>query len=242
MDEESADILFDVKNGCDEESTPTKVYAHRFILQLCAPSLADFCKEYSDLTPVPINDVKPEIFRDGILRYVYGGDVSGSLLKQHSKQIIEAADKYGVPHLKIEAEAAYVKATTITVDNAVDNFFFADTKKCALLKEYVMDFLVENGQHVLNKISFTDIPESQTMFTDFLAAVAMGKNDSKDYGGDDPTKFKTMSINALRRKLSEKGLGIDGTREMLVTVLEQSCAQSSRKTKRKRDDTDAAET
>ena len=84
----------------------------------------------------------------------------------------------------------------------------------ALLKEMVV--LTENGQDVLNKISFKDIPESQTRYVHrlFQPAVTMGKSDDKDYDGDDLTKFKTMSINTLRRKLCDKGLDIDGTRAM----------------------------
>ena len=53
------------------------------------------------------------------------------------------------------------------------------------------------------------------MFTNFLTAVTMGKSDDKyyDYDGDYPTKskFKTMSINMLRRKKCDK-VDIDGTR------------------------------
>ena len=70
-----------------------------------------------------------------------------------------------------------------------------------------------------------------------MTAVALGKNSNKDYDGDDPTKVKTMSINVLRRKLSERGLEIDGTREMLVASLEESYAKAkSRGDKRKRDE------
>ena len=50
-----------------------------------------------------------------------------------------------------------------------------------------------------------------------------------------------MCINVLRRKLSERGLEIDGTREMLVASLEESYAKAkSSGEKRKRDEeTDA---
>ncbi len=73
-----------------------------------------------------------------------------------------------------------------------------------------MDFLVENGAGVFTKISsFHKMLEcSQTMFYDFLAAIAMGKSDDKDYDGDDPSKFRTMSVNTLRKELSEVGAGL----------------------------------
>ena len=58
--------------------------------------------------------------------------------------------------LKLEAEAAYVKSTDITMDNAMDNLLYADAKNCALLKEAVMNFLAENSAEAYEKISFDD--------------------------------------------------------------------------------------
>ena len=139
---------------------------------------------------------------------------------------------YGISTLKIEAETVYVNSTPITIENVVDNFYFADTKKCALLKEKVMEFLVENGQDVLDKLSLQDGLQSATLFRDFMTAVAMEKSDDKGYDGDDPAKFKVMSVNVLRRKLSDRGLSIDGTREMMIAGLEQSYAKSGEKRKR----------
>ena len=81
-------------------------------------------------------------------------------------------------------------------------------------------------------ISFKYIPESQTIFTDFLTAATIVNSDDKDYDRDDCTQFKTMSINTLRRKLCDKGLDIDGTREMVVTALEGSYAKCGEKRKR----------
>lgn len=70
------------------------------------------------------------------------------------------------------------------------------------------------------------------MFHDFLTAMTMGKNENKDCNGDDPTKFKTMSVNILRRKLSDRGLDVDGTREMMVAALDESCQKVGRKRRR----------
>mmetsp|Transcript_22434 Transcript_22434/g.46874 ORF Transcript_22434/g.46874 Transcript_22434/m.46874 type:complete len:487 (+) Transcript_22434:378-1838(+) len=246
-DEKSSDVLFEIG---EKENTPTttNIHAHFLILQACAPILADLCLNYQVLEPIPITDVTSTIFR-ALLRYVYGGEVPSKLLEVHSKEIIEVANKYGVINLKVEAEAAYVQSTTITTSNVVHNLYFADTMKCALLKEKVMYFLIENGAEVFTKISFNNSNHSnnninhtinmqeisispQTMFHDFLAAMAMGKRnvDVKDYYydcDDDPSKLKMMSIDTLRRKLSDRGLdNIDGTREMLVSTLLESYANS----------------
>ena len=77
------------------------------------------------------------------------------------------------------------------------------------------------------------------MPTDFLTAATMGKSDDKDYDRDDPTKFKTMPINTLRRKLCDKDPDIDGTRGMVITALEGSYVKSGGK--QKRDDNDTAD-
>ena len=65
-----------------------------------------------------------------------------------------------------------------------------------------------------------------------MTAATIVNSDDKDYDRDDCTQFKTMSINTLRRKLCDKGLDIDGTREMVATALEENYAKSVEKRKR----------
>ncbi|KAL7555247.1 hypothetical protein ACHAWF_018905 [Thalassiosira exigua] len=230
-DESSADVVFQL-SGKRKMGEMTKIWCHRFILEACAPGLAELSKKYAKLTPVPIANVRPEVFR-ALVHYLYGATMPRKLVEARPKEIIVAAGRFGVSNLKVEAEAAYTEFTTISVDNVLENFLFADEKKCALLKEKVMDFLVENGKEVLSKISFKDAPASSTLFHDFMTAVAsMGKKEDKYYDGDDPTKFKTMSVDTLRRKLDGRGLDIDGTHEMMVTALEQSYADGGKKRSR----------
>ena len=123
-DEESADLVFEVDNGsCQSEEhtnkkskTTTTFYAHRFILQDASTMLAELCKpaqDGGDITTVSITDVTPKVFKH-MIYYTYGGKLSEEELKINAKDIINACDKYGVVHLKLEAEAAYVKSTEIT--------------------------------------------------------------------------------------------------------------------------------
>src|SRR6056300_326924 len=86
------------------------------------------------------------------------GSVPQDVLKQNAKEIIDTADKYSIVNLKLEAEAAYVESTVITMENAIDNLLYADAKNCALLKEAVLDFLAENSIEAVEKISFNDAP------------------------------------------------------------------------------------
>ena len=60
--EKFSDIIFDVN---EEE----KFHAHRSIVHVCAPELAEYCESCKDVTPIPIKGIKPQIFRH-LLYYV----------------------------------------------------------------------------------------------------------------------------------------------------------------------------
>jgi hypothetical protein len=241
-DEKSADVVFEVSEkqkpeGKSKSRKRAKVasanfYAHRFILQQHSPELASLCATSEGMTPVLINDVKPEVFRH-LLYYLYGGEISEEEFKVHSKDLINAADKYGVTNLKLEAEVWYVHHTEITIDNVIDNLLYADAMSCALLKETVMDFIVKNKKEVMQRVSFQDVPGN--MYKDLLAAVARCENekkedsDSDDSDSDDDDEdenedsedFDTMRIGELRKKVQEKGLEIDGSRDALIAALKE---------------------
>ena len=160
LDEETADVLFEVSSSEVNEGRTKKTKSstsHNQILRICAPMLAalfESSDESGKIATASITDVNPDIFRH-MLFYVYGGSVAEGELSTHAKEIIDAADRYSIVNLKLEAEAAYVKETDITMDNAMDNLLYADAKNCALLKEAVMDFLTENSEEASEKISFT---------------------------------------------------------------------------------------
>ena len=145
------DVRFEVScadvqtgDGNGAASSSVTFYAHRFILEAFAPKLASlFTSNDEMITTVSIPDVNPTIFRH-LLCYVYGGNVAEEELNAHAKEIIEAADEYVIVNLKLEAEAAYVKSTKITMDNFVDILLYADAHNLARLKTVVMDVLVEN--------------------------------------------------------------------------------------------------
>lgn len=217
-EEESADVVFDV----DEPGVGVRrFYSHLLILKACAPSLAEFCDGVAvssgvgnGVLVVPVPNVRPNIFHH-MLYYVYGGTIPGNVLSEWSRDIIDAADRYGMGHLKVLAEVCYVDLTTVTVENVVDNLHFSDTKKCALLKEKVMDFLVENEAETLRWLHGVN-PQSESMLIDLLTALAKKKSSKlKSY-------FDTMSVNDLRVLLDKRGLDIDGTHAMLVRSLQGS--------------------
>ena len=226
MHEESADVVFEVDNGsCQSEEhinkkskTTTTFYAHRFILQDISTMLAELCKptEGEGITTVSIADVKPKIFKH-MLYYTYGGKLADDDIKANSKEIINACDKYGVVHLKLEAEATYVNSTVITLDNMMDNLLYADSKNLALLKEAVMDYIVANKDDVMGKVSFSNLPSY--MMTDLLAAVSRGEQQNDTNSAK--TNYNKMRVGTLRKMLDEKGLDVDGSRESMIALLKE---------------------
>ena len=230
-DEESADVVFKVRIGSEEgeksrkkslKTTTTNFFAHRLLLRVGAPLLAELCKPSEgggeETTSVSITDVKPDIFRH-MLYYLYGGKLTDEELKANARDIIDAADKYGVVHLKLEAEVYYVKSTTITLENMMDNLLYADSKNLALLKEAVMDYIVANKNDIIGKVSFDKVPSS--MISDILAAMARGEQNDDD-NNECNINYNKMRVGTLRKMLDDKGLDVDGSREAMISALKES--------------------
>ena len=172
-------------------------------------------------TPISIDNVSPDIFRL-LLSYIYNVKIPDDDMATHSKEIINAADRFGITGLKLEAEACLVNTTTLSVENVKDLLIYADSKNCALLKEAAMDYMLENKDVVLENIRFDDAPGS--LVSDVFAAIA--RADTKRGGGGTADKdsnsvshFNSMRISELRQKVYEKGLDVDGSREMLIASL-----------------------
>jgi hypothetical protein len=218
LDEDKADVCFEIVscpegNDNDNESIEQTVSfpSHRLILQTCAPELAALfgCGENETAT-ASVSNVKPEVFRL-LLSYVYGCSVSKEDLKTYAKDIIDAADMYSIVNLKLEAEEAYVESTAITAENAMNVLLYADSKNCALLKERAIDFLADNGEEVISKVSFKDVPGY--LMKDLLVATTRNCCDVAD-------KFSVMRVGELRRRLHKKGLDVDGSREAMIAALQ----------------------
>ena len=230
MDEETADVVFEVgeeqqtKGRRKKAKSTTNFHAHRLILKNNASELYDMCGAVSrggGITTVSITDVTPEIF-EFMLYYAYGGKLSDEDLEANAKHIINACDKYGVVNLKLEAEACYVNTTTITINNMIDILLYADSKNLALLKEAVMDYIIENKHSIIGKVSFSDVPSD--MMTDLLTAMARGHPNESGNGDEDmeeSIKYNTMRVGTLRKMLDEKGLDVDGSREAMIALLKE---------------------
>jgi len=226
LDEKSSDIVFKVaeekeKNSATKvaKTTPVSFPAHRLIIENCSSILAELCESHGDgTTLVQINDVKPNIFRL-LLSHIYGWKVSKNDMVLHARDIIDAADKYGVVNLKLEAEASFVVGATFTIENVMELLLYAESKNCALLKEAAMDYIVENKGEVIEKLSFANAPGA--LITDVLAAVSRGERNVGGNNGDGgDSQYNAIRISELRKMAHEKGLNVDGSREMLIAALE----------------------
>jgi len=225
-DEEMSDVAFEVGGEVESaanrrkraKTTPTTFHAGHLILKLNAPSLADMCKP-GDEAAVPINGVEPEVFKM-LLYFCYGGKVSEDELEANAKAIIEAADRFEVINLKLQAEAVLTEKTEITVDNMLDNLLYANSKNLALFQENIMDFVAENGDNVIGNVSFDDVPGN--LMSDLLTAFSQGKKATGSSAPDDDLKL--MRVGELRKRLHDKGLCVDGSRETMIALLRENSA------------------
>jgi hypothetical protein len=220
-DKETADVCFQVNFSVEGEGEQKKakvseqVYAHLCVLKTFATEFASIFLSGSDdsdehIFTVTITDVKPDIFRH-MISYVYGVSVPPKLLKKHAKDFIKAANKYSIVNLKLEAEAAYVKSTKITEDNAVDNLLDAEAMTCALLKEAVMDFFASAKTLNPTLLKNLGIIVPEHLVNEAMAAF---RSNSSIF------RARRVRVSQLRRMLSEKGLSFDGTQDAMEAMVE----------------------
>jgi len=220
--EEKSDVKFVV--GGEAESAPnrrkraknasTTFHASHAILDLVAPALADMCEPGNKAAAVPVNGVEPEVFRM-LLYFCYGGTVSDDELGANAKAIIESADRFGIVNLKLKAEVALAEQTKITVDNMLDNLLYAHSKNLALFQEMIMDFVAANGDKIIGNVSFSNVPGE--LMSDLLTATTRGNMSTGKAASEDDLKFSR--VGELRKRLHDKGLCIDGSRETMIALL-----------------------
>jgi len=219
--EETSDVTIEVGGEARRRkrarTDSTTFHAHQFVLRCNAPTLAEMCKPGDESTPIRIGNVSPETFRH-LLHYCYGGKISDEDLQENAREIIDAADRFGVANLKLEAEACLVRKETFTVENILDNLLYADSKNCALLLEKAMDFVVENKKDIIGKVSLHELPG--TMVADVLTAMTQAQEGEKKSGANDDVDF--MRVSELRKRLHAKGLCVDGSRVAMIALLKEN--------------------
>mmetsp|Transcript_18724 Transcript_18724/g.45027 ORF Transcript_18724/g.45027 Transcript_18724/m.45027 type:complete len:371 (+) Transcript_18724:126-1238(+) len=204
---DNADVYFKVG---DEVVT-----SHKLIRSMNAPVLFEFCGENNDGSPVAIDDTSAEIFRI-ILRYVYGEEIPESkTIMDEGKDIISAADRFGIVGLKLAVEAVLVESSVVRSHTVADWLVFADSKTCPLLKEQATAYFASRSADILKCESSKLLKESPKLLTELLIEASKSSNESHFSGGN-------ASVDEMRKKLHARGLGVDGSKETLISRLQES--------------------
>ena len=227
--EDDTDVSFKVGD--------TTIPAHKLILKTNAPILHSFCPKRGKAA-VQIRNTTPEVFRI-VLRYIYGGDasdvidalnlekkivVSNLQRDQFGKGIIEAANRYGVVGLKLAVETALVERHILSFETFVDWILFADAKMCPLLKEYATNYFSSRVKDILNSKKSEKLKESPKLMSELMLAATADPNDCF------VQQTSRMSVDELRKALDGKGLDVDGSKEMLVSRLDESNSNKRQRT------------
>ena len=96
-------------------------------------------------------------------------------------------------------------------------FLFADVTNCAMLKEAAMDYFVANVEAVMASAGYEQVVESPAIMREMMAAMAAGNKKRSAESADD-----AEGRDYKRQKLDEKGLDVDGSKEMLMSTLEEA--------------------
>mmetsp|Transcript_23987 Transcript_23987/g.56801 ORF Transcript_23987/g.56801 Transcript_23987/m.56801 type:complete len:413 (-) Transcript_23987:63-1301(-) len=229
-EEESADVCFDVKSK--DESRAQTFHAHRLILKVCAPDLALLCvdsgvktRSRASISPSPTQvsiEAEPDAF-SLFLDYVYGKETTSFDWETHAGSVLELANKYNVPTLKVEAEVRYVEHFKFTVNNVIEQILYADAMECPLLREASMNFILspDNFKGVVSCKAFReDLLQAKHIAQEIVVAHASVADSAAESNAK--VDFEDMPVDDIRFLLKERGLSLDGSLEMLISRLKIS--------------------
>ena len=185
------------------KTVPITFQAHWCIVENCWSILAVLCEAHGDgTTPIQFTGEAPDVLHL-LLSYIYGMKISNEDMESHAKDIIDAADRYGVISRKLEAEAFSVEATTLTVNNVKELLLYADSKNLALLKEAAIDFIVDDMSDVIEKLTTNDLIPGSLIKDVLVTVLCREKVNIK-------SQLAYMRVSELRKKAQEMGLCVDG--------------------------------
>jgi hypothetical protein len=201
------------------------ISAHKFILAVNAPILADLCKDCTKDTPLPITRCDAEVFRR-VLRYIYGEDApeNEQEILSIGFDIIDAANYFGIVQLKLSIESSLVKVTSFNPENVTKYILFADAMTCPLLKERAVSYFVSRAKDIMKDESSARLCESPDLMQELMLAIL----DDDDMDRRFDTGYMAMPVEVIREKLSVYSLDLDGTKEVLASRLESYLLANNR--------------
>ena len=246
-----ADMVKVLGEACEENSDVVFQVGDRTfhclsgLLQVRVPELYSLVSEYDERTSIPIMGVSPDIFQLLILT-VYGGEIPEDKKSlEVLKPLISAADRFGCTNSKLLAEHDLVSSNSISNDNVAELLLFADGANCALIKETATSYFLSNAKDVRKTAGYVKLRESPHVLEELLFKSAEA-NDKRSASPDlDERDPKRLRVSALRSELNDKRLDVDGSREMLVSRLEEAnaaeAAAAEAEAAEKADDDEAVE-
>lgn len=209
-----ADVKFKVQG--------TVIPAHKMILKANgAIFLYGLCEGKRKGSVIPINDMTPDVFRI-LLRYIYGEEIPNNVTimadSNCGKDIMNAADRYELVGLKLAIEVIVVEDINLCSISVADWLVYADAKNLALLKEYALQYFIARAADLMNTYHAEPLKESTKLIHEVILEILRATSNDARFGSTE----MSMSVTELRRKLEEKGLDIDGSKEALVSRLRAS--------------------
>jgi hypothetical protein len=213
---EDADVSFDVRNQ--------KFLAHYYIIKASSPILANYCNRIASpgrkkkaAMEKSIDDISPEAFKL-ILEHIYSGNFpTDEDAIKYGTELINFANKYDLVELKMAVENILVQERVITKENVSEYIVFADSKCCPLLKEYALSYFVLHYKEVLRSEHSQILRESGELLTDIILLTGL----SGEIG------VEGMGVVDLRKELGKRKLDTDGSKESLVSRLEEAKRQKT---------------
>jgi speckle-type POZ protein len=213
---EDADVSFTV-------GTQTFL-AHSIIIKASSPILANYCnrtaslvEENDSIAAKSIEDISPKAFQI-ILEHIYSGNFpTNKDAIKYDKELINAANKYDLVELKMTVENILVQECVMTKENVSEYIVFADSKCCPLLKEYALSYFVLHCKDILKSEHSQILRESGELLSEIIILTGLGS----DAG------IGSMSVAQLRKELRKRKLDLDGSKESLVSRLEEAKRQKT---------------
>ena len=119
--------------------------------------------------------------------------------------------------VKLAVETALVGNFRLDKENFAGWLLFAESKTCPLIKEAAIAYFVARSKDLLQSKAWSTLKESPELMAELMKEMSEQLNVDTRFDG----RVGSMSVIRLRKKLSEEGLDLDGSKEILVSRLEE---------------------